>query len=315
MAGTSKLSIDALSVLDAVTRHASFTKAAAELHRVPSALSYTVAQLESALGLQVFDRSQRQVRLTPMGAELLADGRRLLQMATDIERRVAQRQDGWDTELRIAVDTIFGIQALYPLVKDFDTLGSSTRLGLCEEALSGPWDALVSGRADLVLAGLGAGGVPQGGGYEVHELGRLYFDYAVAPTHPLAALAHRHGEPVSDDELRPFRAVSVADSSRATTRAGPRQSAGLLNGQDTLTVSTIRDKFVAQVAGLGVGFLPRFLAEPAYQAGILVRLRVAQPRPAASFCLAHRTDGLGGAGRWLVRQIQANPELLPMLAG
>jgi DNA-binding transcriptional LysR family regulator len=310
MFDASKLSIDALRVIDAVARHASFTRAAAELHRVPSALSYSVAQLESALGLSVFDRSQRRVRLTPLGAELLADGRRLLQMAGDIERRLAQRQAGWDTELRVAVDTIFGLQALYPLVKDFDALGSSTRLSLCEEALSGPWDALVSGRADLILAGLGAGGVPQGGGYEVHELGRLSFDYAVAPSHPLAALAQRHDEPVSDDELRPFRAVSVADSSRAS----PRHSAGLLAGQDTLTVSTMQDKLAAQVAGLGVGFLPQFLAEPAFQAGSLVRLRVAQPRPAASFCLAHRTDGLGGAGRWLARRIQGTPSLLPMLA-
>jgi DNA-binding transcriptional LysR family regulator len=304
-----KLSIEALSVLDAVARHASFTKAAAELHKVPSAISYTVAQLEEALDVAVFDRSNRHVRLTPAGAELLADARRLLHLADDIERRLAQRKAGWESELRLAIDTIFGLQVIFPLIGEFDTLGTPTRLTLTEEALGGPWDALQSGRADLVLAGLGAGGVPPGGGYEIHELGRLSFDYAVAPTHPLAALAHRASQPVSDEELRPHRAISVADSSRT----GPRRTAGLLEGQDTLTVGTMRDKLAAQVSGLGGGFLPRFLAEPAFEAGSLVRLRVVHPRPAASFCLAHRTDGLGSAGRWVLNRLRAAPTLLSML--
>ena len=37
----------ALEVVDAVARTGSFSAAAAELHRVPSAISYTVRQLES----------------------------------------------------------------------------------------------------------------------------------------------------------------------------------------------------------------------------------------------------------------------------
>jgi DNA-binding transcriptional LysR family regulator len=309
MSSTRKLSIDALGVLDAVARHASFTKAAAELHKVPSALSYTVAQLEGALGLQVFDRSRRRVQLTPAGAELLADGRRLLDMADEIQRRLSQRKAGWEATLRLAVDTIFGLQAVYPAIAEFDALGTGTRLVLAEEGLGGTWDALQSGRADLVVAGLGAGGVPPGGGYEIHELGRLSFDFAAAPSHALVAWARGAGEPLTDAALRPHRAVVVADSSRS----GPSRSAGLLPGQDTLTVGTMRDKLAAQVAGLGVGFLPRFLAEPAFRDGTLVRLRVVQPRPAASFCLAHRTEGLGSAGRWMLARLQSAPTLWPML--
>lgn len=309
MSRATRLSIDALIVLDAVARHASFTQAAAELHRVPSALSYTVAQVESALDLRVFDRSRRHVRLTPAGAELLADGRRLLHVAAEIERRLALRKAGWEPELRLAVDTIFGLQVLFPLIGEFDALGTRTRLVLTEEALGGPWDALRSGRAELVLAGLGAGGVPPGGGYEIHELGRVPFDYAVAPSHPLAALAHREGQLVTEEELRPHRAISVAD----TSRSGTRQSAGLLDGQDTLTLSTMRDKLAAQIAGLGVGFLPRHLARPAFEAGSLVRLRVTVPRPAASFCLAHRADGLGSAGKWVLNRLMSAPILSAIL--
>lgn len=44
------LSLDAIYVVDAIARHGSFAKAAAELHKVPSALSYTVAQHGAAAG-------------------------------------------------------------------------------------------------------------------------------------------------------------------------------------------------------------------------------------------------------------------------
>ncbi len=306
---TPKLSLDALIVLDAVARHGSFAKAAAELHKVPSALSYTVAQLESSLNLRLFDRTGRKLRLTPIGADLLSDGRRLLRIASDIEHRLTQMSSGWEAELRIAVDTIFGLQCLYPLIPGFDLLQSGTRLTLREEALTGCWDALENDRADLIIAGLGAGGLPSGGGYEIHTLGRLAFDYAVAPTHPLAALAQRLDAPIDDDAIHPYRAISVADTAWAQS---PR-TIGLLAGQDTLTVATMRDKLAAQIAGLGVGFLPRFLAEPEFLKGTLVRVRVKQPRPDASFCIAHRPGILGNAGRWFIETLRADSSVFSML--
>lgn len=45
-----------LEVVDAVARNGSFSAAAQELHRVPSAVSYTVRQLEEWLGGAAFDR-------------------------------------------------------------------------------------------------------------------------------------------------------------------------------------------------------------------------------------------------------------------
>jgi DNA-binding transcriptional LysR family regulator len=196
------------------------------------------------------------------------------------------------------------------LIPAFQALQSGTRLSLLEEGLGGTWDALESDRADLVIAGLGAGGVQPGGGYQIHMLGQLVFDYAVAPGHPLAALAQRVDQPASDDEVQPFTAVSVADSARVR----PARSVGLLAGQDVLTVATMRDKLAAQIAGLGVGFVPRFLAQAAFEQGTLVRLPVAQPRPAAAFCVAHRQGGLGRAGAWWVQALcRDSASLFPML--
>ncbi|WP_313479793.1 LysR family transcriptional regulator, partial [Atlantibacter hermannii] len=50
-----------LEVVDAVARNGSFSAAAQELHRVPSAVSYTVKQLEEWLAVPLFIRRHREV--------------------------------------------------------------------------------------------------------------------------------------------------------------------------------------------------------------------------------------------------------------
>ena len=64
-----------LEVVDAVARNGSFSSAAQELHRVPSAVSYTVRQLEEWLAVPLFERRHRDVELTPAGAWFLKEGR------------------------------------------------------------------------------------------------------------------------------------------------------------------------------------------------------------------------------------------------
>ncbi|TGC81559.1 LysR family transcriptional regulator, partial [Salmonella enterica subsp. enterica serovar Wilhelmsburg] len=54
-----------LEVVDAVARNGSFSAAAQELHRVPSAVSYTVRQLEEWLAVPLFVRRHPEVELTP----------------------------------------------------------------------------------------------------------------------------------------------------------------------------------------------------------------------------------------------------------
>ena len=60
--------------------------AARELGKVPSALTYSVRQLEEALDVLLFDRSSRQAQLTAAGTELLTEGRRLLSESWPLDR-------------------------------------------------------------------------------------------------------------------------------------------------------------------------------------------------------------------------------------
>ena len=58
-----KLSLDALQVLDAIDRRGSFAAAAEELHRVPSAITYSVQQVEEGLDVLLFDRGGHRAKL------------------------------------------------------------------------------------------------------------------------------------------------------------------------------------------------------------------------------------------------------------
>lgn len=291
-----RLSLEALQVLDAIDRRGSFAAAATELHRVPSAITYTIQQLESDLDVLIFDRRGHRAQLTPAGHELLSEGRQLLQAAVDLETRIRQVAKGWETELRIGVDTIIGAARLYPLIAQFYAeQGSSggTRIKVTEEVLAGNWDALVCERADLVI-GVNDD-IPPGGGFATLLLRPVSFVFVAAPDHPICAEA----QPLTEAIIHRYRAVSVADSSRNL----PPRTVGLLSGQDVLTVPSMRDKIAAHIGGLGVGYLPAHLAAPEVANGHLRSFELDSPRPEAALYAAWRPRRTGKALRWFAQQL------------
>lgn len=296
-----RLTLDALIVLDAIDRHGSFAAAAEALHRVPSAITYAVQKLEEDLDVPLFDRSGHRALLTAAGRELLREGRRLLDAAGELESRVKRVATGYEVELRIAVDDIIPLAPLLPVLAEFYAEHCGTRLRLLTEVYGGTWDALFSDRADLAI------GVPAdgpAGGFGVRPIGEIRWQFVVAPRHPLAAAP----EPVPAQEIQRHRAVSVADSSRLL----PPRTAGLLTGQDVFTVPSLPAKLAAQVAGLGVGYLPHAIAQREAAAGRLVIKQVEELRPNQLVSIAWRTANRGKALAWFLKRLD-DPALLASL--
>src|SRR5262245_37338989 len=63
-------SLSAIRVFEAAARHASFTRAAEELHMTQAAVSYQIKQLEQQLGAPLFRRLPRRVVLSELGERL-----------------------------------------------------------------------------------------------------------------------------------------------------------------------------------------------------------------------------------------------------
>jgi DNA-binding transcriptional LysR family regulator len=293
-----RLSLDALETLDAIEEAGSFARAAERLHRVPSALTYTVNKLESDLGVAIFDRSGKRAVLTVAGRELLEQGRELLRQAESLERRIKRVAQGWETQLTIAVDEALPLERLFPLLSEFDALRTGTRIRFIQEIFGGTWDALIDRRADLVVCAPGE--APAGFGVCAQEIGRINFVYVVAPFHPLASEA----DPLTSKQIMRYRAVVAADSSR---RIAGRTS-GVLANQETLIVPTLAAKLQAQIAGLGVGYLPDYLAAPAIASGQLVVKQPELQRESAPCSIGWREAEEGRAGAWFRERLIAEAD-------
>lgn len=289
---TSPITLDALRVLDAIDRKQSFAAAAEALYRVPSAVSYTVSKLEEELGVALFDRSKRRAVLTPAGRLVLEHGRHILTATEELTRMAQATAEGWEVELRIAVDSVLDFAPVYALVAEFQAGQRRTELLLSEEVLGGSWDALGSQRCDLVI---GAAGEAIAGGIATRALGQVEFVFAVAAGHPLCAAAL----PLSADAVRSYPTVVVADSSRYL----PARSTGLLDGSSRIVVPSIATKIEAQCRGLGVGFLPRHRIGAELADGRLRVLPLQEPSPRQPVSVAWRSANRGRALRWFVDRL------------
>lgn len=297
-----KLTLEAIELVDAIARHGSFAAAGVRLNKVPSTISYAVAKLEEQLGMLIFERNGPRVTLTSAGDEMLKEGRWLISAAGDLESRMRQIATGYESELRLVHDSLIPTQALIGDIRAFEDLRCGTRLRIGCEALTGTWEALREGRADIVIA---AGEGPAGGGYQAMTVGNLEFAFCVAPTHPLTRL----GRPLQRGDLLDYNAIVVGDSARTLSD----RTVGLLAGQPRIAVPSMAAKIACQVDGLGHGYLPRACIGSELARGTLVELSTEEPRAPESFWLAWKTGAQGRALRWWRERLNRTlvPALLP----
>ncbi|MCC9650235.1 LysR family transcriptional regulator [Vibrio sp. MA64] len=286
------ITIDALRALDAIDKKGSFAAAAESLYKVPSALTYTIKKLEEDMEVALFDRSRQRAVLTPAGKLVLEHGREILLAANRLVDSVQQLESGWETEIRIARDTVINSQILFDLVKKFNELDQNVDVSLGVEVLGGGWDALHSRRADIII---GATGELPKGMFETHKIGQLSFVFAVAHDHPLAS----YDGILDMGMVSDYPAVVVSDTSQLL----PVRDSGLYKSKKYIRVNSMRAKITAQVQGLGVGFIPQHMALPFIERGELVEKQCDIPRPAQDLFIACHKEQKGKAFHWFFEQL------------
>ncbi|WP_042549184.1 LysR substrate-binding domain-containing protein, partial [Ralstonia solanacearum] len=216
-------------------------------------------------------------------------------------RRVKRLATGWESTLTIVMDDLVHFRALMPVIQDFYAENTATRLRFCREVLAGSWDALLSGRADLLIGPAHTAPVQ---GVQTRPLGEIPFVFAVAAHHPLAQME----EPLPATAIARHRIVAVGDTSRNL----PPRTVGIMAGQDTLVVPAMADKVQAQIRGLGCGWLPVPLAQPYLDSGVLIAKATVEDRRAGNFQVAWRTNMRGKALLWWVDKLE-DPRLAQAL--
>jgi len=106
--------LDAIEMFCKAAEASSFSAAAAATGRTPSAVSKAVRRLEDQLGVRLFDRTTRAVRLTSEGADYYATCRDALEKIEGAEVGLAHSRDRPRGTLTVSMPPSFGIVDLVP---------------------------------------------------------------------------------------------------------------------------------------------------------------------------------------------------------
>ncbi|MDA0766493.1 MAG: LysR substrate-binding domain-containing protein [Verrucomicrobia bacterium] len=135
----------------AVAEELSFSKAGERLRIAQPALSRAVGELEADIGVQLFDRSRRQVRLTPAGEALWRESGIVFERLDDSIRRVRETARGEIGELRVGYIGPPTRGFLGSLLKEFRERNPGVTLVIEERTPERVWEMVSKGRLSIGL--------------------------------------------------------------------------------------------------------------------------------------------------------------------
>lgn len=281
---------DYLETFLCVARLKSFSDAASELGLTTPAVSYSIKRLENALGVKLIERSTRKVSLTKAGEYFLRKSDFILDEYRNITRGIVSIDQEIEVRLRVCINNLMHTpehtaQLARLIKKQFPTC----QLDISTEVYSGVWDALIHEQIDVAI------GAPDqmvsGGSILYKQLDSIHWIFVVSKNHPLLKL----DGPIPDSALRQYPAVCVDDTASHIIK----KVAWLLHGQEALYVPDMNTKLYLQEKGVGIGFLPDYMARAAIDEGRLVPLNIQNPRQPSPMLLAWHSSCKGRVMQWI----------------
>jgi DNA-binding transcriptional LysR family regulator len=248
-----------LSCLLAVATEGSFQAAATRLHRTHPAVHSAIKQLEQRAGVALLDRSQYRVSLTAAGRAFGAHAAAVLDQARRLSDFSDQLARGEESDLRVVVGDLTPTTPLLPQLKRFFAAWPRTRLHLHFEALSGPWERLHAGDADLI----------------VHHVDKSdtrleWVDLVQVTLVPVAAPASLPF-PVTRS-LTPARMLQAVQVIIRDTARDSSKDYFVIEGASNWTVGDQHTKKELIVRGMGWGHMPLHMIDKELRSGKLVSL-------------------------------------------
>ncbi len=249
--------LSALQAFEASARLGSFSRAAEELSLTHSAVYRQVASLEARLGVQLFTRVRRRIALTDHGAEYAGRIRHHLdQIEKDTFGLVSRT--GMGRSIHIAVVPTLATTWLIPRLADFQREHGDITVSLSVRTL--PFQFKDQPFDGALYHGDGLWPGTQGG--------LLFPERELVPVCALelAARVAEQGESALSG-MTHLHLASRPDAWRQWYTAngylyGPQAAGGPRYELFTMVMAAVQ-------AGLGVGLMPRFLAQPALDQGTL----------------------------------------------
>ncbi|MDR6126393.1 DNA-binding transcriptional LysR family regulator [Sphingomonas sp. SORGH_AS802] len=248
----------------------SFVGAARALGLSPSAVGKNVAKLEAALDVRLLHRTTRRVRLTDEGALFLERCRRILDDLREAEIAVSDAGATPRGILRVSLPTI-GYRFLVPHLPAFCAAYPHIELDLhCNDRLV---DLLEEGM-DVAIRG----GELATSSLIARRLGSFSFVLCASP-----AYINAHGQPHSVDALATHDAVRFRHPGSGQLQPWPVELDRY--PRTVLACSNMEGVRDATINGLGIAYMPDFLAADAVRTGGLCHLLEDEVRSEGQFSL------------------------------
>jgi DNA-binding transcriptional LysR family regulator len=286
--------LDQLRALLAVTEEGSFSAAARKLHRVQSAVSTAMANLETQLGVALWDRSTKVARLTDQGQAIVAAARKVCTEVDDLRKLAAGMVVGLEASVSLCVDILFPVPALVDLCKQFRGEFPSVDLRVDTQTMTGVSARVIEGSATIGVA------APMGvaPGLERKVLTAIQMVPVVAADHPLATVRGA----ISTARLRSEIQLVLSE---LHGEGHPDQA---VLSTRTWRVRDLHAKHALLRAGLGWGNLPEHLVREDLRARRLARIRVeawGEDEHTLYLSAVYRGDvTFGPAHRWLLAHLE-----------
>jgi len=285
MSAWQRLNPQLLQYFLAISRAGSLSAAARHLHCVPSNVSARLRQLESQLGMPLFQRDTRQLSLTLAGERLLPHAQQLERLCQTAWCSV--QEDVWAGELRLGSMETCAAVRLPELLATFHRHAPRVSLSLLTGTSRWLLDEVLAGRLDAALIG------------GPHEHPQLHTEVIWQEELQLALSLGQKPEQLNRTPLTLLGFPAGCHYRERLDRWADRHAIQVAARQSYGSVETI---FGGIAAGMGIGLLPRSLLE--------------QQHPRAALVSWHAIDSdLARAPTLLVRRHDAapHPALEPLL--
>ncbi len=254
------LTLHQLRCFDAVVTQGSFQAAADKLFRSQPTVFAAVKSLETQAGLNLLDRSGYRVTVTNAGRSFHDHIRVFLREYDKLENHVAQLAMGEETELNVVIGDLCPVPETLGLLHRFFEGCPSTRLHLHFETISGPWERLQDGDADLIIHHINKSDPD----LEYIDLGTIALVPVVAPNF----LPFPISNDITPEQMRDHVQCIIRDSAK---HSSPKDYY-VVDGAQSWTVS---DQFMKKeiiLQGMGWGHLPDFIIEDELRSGKLLSI-------------------------------------------
>lgn len=256
---------DAMQAFARVVETGSFTKAATTLHMSKTTVTQLVQQLEARLRVKLLNRTTRKVNITADGAAYYERVVRLLADLDDAETGLSSAATAPRGRLRVDVPSPFASHVLVPAMPEFHRRYPDIQIDM---GVSDRMVDIIGENVDCVVRG----GELTDQSLMARRLGDLQLGVYAAPSYLQRLGTPNHPSEIDGSDHRVIGFL-WARTGKALTYTLHRGAESVnVQGQPVLSVDDGNAYLAAGIAGLGVLWLPDYMAKAPSARGELVPL-------------------------------------------